>query len=114
MAGVTPERRSRPRAPVSRRYSRTALITVVALLAVFAAVGGFRIVASDPSRLEVVAWFLIPIAAAVAMGALLYVEMQRVERAQAARSDSEQRFRMAVEAARCGRRYCVHQTKCKS
>jgi two-component system cell cycle sensor histidine kinase PleC len=102
VAGVTPERRSRPRAPVSRRYSRTALISVVALLAVFAAVGGFRIVVSDPSRLELVAWFLIPVAAAVAMGALLFVEMQRVERAHAARSDSEQRFRMAVEAARCG------------
>jgi len=102
VADVTPERRARPRTPVSRRYSRTALISVVALLAVFAAVGGFRIVVSDPSRLELVAWFLIPVAAAVAMGALLYVEMQRVERAQAARSDSEQRFRMAVEAARCG------------
>ena len=52
---MAPERRSRARTPVSRRYSRTALITVVALLAIFAAVGGFRIVASDPSRLELVA-----------------------------------------------------------
>jgi two-component system cell cycle sensor histidine kinase PleC len=102
VADVAPERRSRARTPVSRRYSRTALITVVALLAIFAAVGGFRILVSDPSRLELVAWFLIPVGAAVSMGALLYVEMQRVERAQAARSDSEQRFRMAVEAARCG------------
>ncbi|HEY0646834.1 sensor histidine kinase [Phenylobacterium sp.] len=102
MAGVTPERRARPRTPLSQRYSRPTLITVVALLAVFAAVGVVRILSATPSPFELVAWFLIPVAAAVAMGVLLFLEMQRVERVQAARIDSEQRFRMAVEAARCG------------
>ena len=102
VAGVTPERRARPRTPLSRRYSRTALITVVALLGVFAALGAFRILTSAPSPVELIGWLLAPVIAAMALGALLYVEIQRVERAQAARSDSEQRFRMAVEAARCG------------
>ena len=102
VAGVTPERRARPRTPLSRRYSRSALISVVALLAVFAGVAAVRIFTAQPGPFELIAWLLIPVAAAVSLGALLYVEMQRVERAQAARSDSEQRFRMAVEAARCG------------
>ena len=102
VAGVTPERRVRPRTPLSRRYSRTALISVVALLAVFAAAGALRILTAQPGPYELIAWLLTPVAAAVSLGALLYIEMQRVERAQAARSDSEQRFRMAVEAARCG------------
>ena len=102
VAGVTPERRARPRTPLSRRYSRSALISVVALLAVFAGVAAVRIFTAQPGPFELIAWLLIPVAAAVSLGALLYIEMQRVERAQAARSDSEQRFRMAVEAARCG------------
>ncbi|MBU1376023.1 MAG: PAS-domain containing protein [Alphaproteobacteria bacterium] len=45
---------------------------------------------------------MVPIATAIALGVLLIQEMRRVERVQAARIDSEQRFRMAVEAARCG------------
>jgi two-component system cell cycle sensor histidine kinase PleC len=102
VAGVTPERRARPRASLSRRFSRPALLTIVALLAGFAAVGVVRIATGAPGVFELVAWFLIPVAAAVAMGVLLILEMQRVERVQAARIDSEQRFRMAVEAARCG------------
>jgi two-component system, cell cycle sensor histidine kinase PleC len=39
---------------------------------------------------------------AFALGLLLVLESARVERAHAAWTDSEQRFRMAVEAARCG------------
>ncbi|PZQ63279.1 MAG: PAS domain-containing sensor histidine kinase [Phenylobacterium zucineum] len=55
-----------------------------------------------PDALELVAWFLIPLGAAIAMSVLLVEEKRRVEHVQAASLDSEQRFRMAVEAARCG------------
>jgi two-component system cell cycle sensor histidine kinase PleC len=87
---------------LSRRYSRRALTAVVGLLTLFAMAGVARFTMSAPGRPELVAWFLIPVFAAVAMGVLLFLEMQRVERVQAQRTDSEQRFRMAVEAARCG------------
>jgi len=101
VAGVTPERRARDRAPLSRRYSRSAILAVLVLLAVFAALGILRLShLGRPS--ELIPLFLIPVVVALALGGLLVVEMQRVERVQALRSDSEQRFRMAVEAARCG------------
>ncbi len=102
LAGVTPERRARRRAPASRRYSRPAIFLIIGLLAVIAGLGVPRFVDLAPEALELVAWFLTPLGAAIALGVLLILEMRRVERVQAARMDSEQRFRMAVEAARCG------------
>jgi len=102
LAGVTPERRARRRAPASRRYSRPAIFLIIGLLAVIAGLGVPRFVDLAPDALELVAWFLTPLGAAIALGVLLILEMRRVERVQAARMDSEQRFRMAVEAARCG------------
>jgi len=87
---------------MSRRHFGLSLMTALALLAIFAALGVYRIGSLAPTRPELVAWFLVPVAAAVALGVLLILEMRRVERVQAARIDSEQRFRMAVEAARCG------------
>jgi two-component system cell cycle sensor histidine kinase PleC len=47
-------------------------------------------------------WLLIPLAAAFLLGLLLLVQSRNVEVAQQAFLDSEQRFRLAVEAARCG------------
>jgi two-component system cell cycle sensor histidine kinase PleC len=102
LAGVTPERRARRRAPAARRYSRPAIFVILVLLAVIAGLGVPRFVTLAPDALELVAWFLVPVGAAIALGVLLVLEMRRVERVQAARMDSEQRFRMAVEAARCG------------
>jgi two-component system cell cycle sensor histidine kinase PleC len=101
VAGVTPERRARDRAPLSRRYSRPAILASLVLLGVFAALGVLRLShLGRPS--ELIPLFLVPVVVALALGGLLVAEMQRVERVQALRSDSEQRFRMAVEAARCG------------
>ena len=47
-------------------------------------------------------WLLAPLSVAIALGLVLLRETRRVERAHAAFTDSEQRFRLAVEAARCG------------
>jgi len=92
----------RSRAPASRRHSRQSVLTAIGLLLLVAAVGVVRFWQIAPGQIELTAWLLIPVAAAAAMGVLLIREMGRVERVQAARIDSEQRFRMAVEAARCG------------
>ncbi|MDO8322065.1 MAG: ATP-binding protein [Phenylobacterium sp.] len=51
---------------------------------------------------EQLAWLLTPLAAAFLLGLLLLNQSNRVENAQKAFVDSEQRFRLAVEAARCG------------
>jgi two-component system cell cycle sensor histidine kinase PleC len=99
---VTPERRSRPRAPSFRRHAKPAIQTAIVLLAIVAGLGVTRFVQIAPDRPELLAWFLVPLAAAMSLGVLLILEMRRVERVQAMRNDSEQRFRMAVEAARCG------------
>ncbi|WP_337188902.1 ATP-binding protein [Phenylobacterium sp.] len=101
LTGVTPERRARPRA--SAPWRRPAVLrATLALLVVLAAAGAYRIGEVAPGRLEILAWFLVPVVAAATLVMLLIGELRRVERIQAARNDSEQRFRTAVEAARCG------------
>ena len=47
-------------------------------------------------------WLTAPLAAAFALGLLLLRQSRKVESAQQAFVDSEHRFRLAVEAARCG------------
>ena len=63
-------------------------------------------VSSDPleiiSAREQLGWVLIPLGVAFLLGLLLFNQSRRVEAAQQDAFDSEQRFRMAVEAARCG------------
>jgi two-component system cell cycle sensor histidine kinase PleC len=88
--------------PATPRFSRPAILTVIALLGVVGAAGLWRLSQLAPGQLEPVLWFVTPLVSAVGLGVLLVQEMRRVERVQAARLDSEQRFRMAVEAARCG------------
>jgi two-component system cell cycle sensor histidine kinase PleC len=51
---------------------------------------------------EQLTWLLIPLAAAFLLGLLLLGQSRKVDDAQQAFLDSEQRFRLAVEAARCG------------
>jgi two-component system cell cycle sensor histidine kinase PleC len=85
----------------TRSLSRPGLVAVLVLLAVFTVLALARF-GQRPSLFELALWFLVPVGAAGALGVLLLLEMRRVDRVQAARSDSEQRFRMAVEAARCG------------
>jgi two-component system cell cycle sensor histidine kinase PleC len=77
-------------------------VVVLGLLGVVTVLSLARLGFGAPGRAELVAWLLVPAATAFALGVLLFLEMRRVEQIQAARSDSEQRFRTAVEAARCG------------
>lgn len=61
---------------------------------------------ADPLELlsaqEQLGWVLIPLGVAFLLGLLLFNQSRNVEAAQQAFYDSEQRFRLAVEAARCG------------
>jgi two-component system cell cycle sensor histidine kinase PleC len=100
--GVTPERRSRRRITGQRRLARPAILAVLVLLAGLAVSGLLRLRSGVPPPAELAAWFLLPFSAAFGLAVLLMLEMRRVEKVAADRSDSEQRFRMAVEAARCG------------
>ncbi len=102
LAGVTPERRGRSRVPGSPRYSRPAILSVVVAMGLMGVLALARIWLFDPGRAELAVWMVSAVAAAITLGVLLIQEMRRVDRVQAARIDSEQRFRMAVEAARCG------------
>ncbi len=98
---MTPERRSRDRLPATPRQSRHGILAVLVLLGLFAVLGMARL-SQVPGGSELALWVIVPVIAAFSLGALLLLEMRRVDRVQAARSDSEQRFRTAVEAARCG------------
>ena len=102
VAGVTPERRANPRTSAHRRTVRPAILGLLGFLVAFAVLGTLRLGQQTLDYSERVVWFLVPILVAVMLGMLLFLETRRGDQIQAARSDSETRFRMAVEAARCG------------
>jgi two-component system cell cycle sensor histidine kinase PleC len=81
----------------------------VSLVARRAADGALLAVAATPTPkvggaaiIQQIGWLLIPLAIAVVLGLLLLFQSRKTETAQKAFVDSEQRFRLAVEAARCG------------
>ncbi len=83
--------------PPSQSVSRIATGTALVLLIAY---GVFAFpFARGPQQ---VVWLATPLAIAVGLTLLLLALSLRNERAHIAYSDSEQRFRMAVEAARCG------------
>jgi two-component system cell cycle sensor histidine kinase PleC len=88
--------------PPSYSFARVAILATLLLLAVYTAVAVGRIRAGPQSADEQLVWLAAPLATAFALGLLLLFEWRRVEEAHAAYTDSEHRFRLAVEAARCG------------
>ncbi|HEY2357819.1 MAG TPA: ATP-binding protein [Phenylobacterium sp.] len=86
----------------TQRFARLAILAALLLLAVYTAVAVARLLRGPQGPTEQLISLLIPLIVAFALGLLLLVESRRVDRANAAFSDSEQRFRLAVEAARCG------------
>jgi two-component system cell cycle sensor histidine kinase PleC len=88
--------------PPTQRFARIAILGALLLLAVYTAIAIARFTQGPLSLVEQVVTLMVPLAVAGALGGLLLLESRRVERAHAAYSDSEQRFRLAVEAARCG------------
>ena len=79
----------------------TARLVLVASLIGLAAYGGYALFAvRQPDRVLVA--ILAPTFVAIGLGLTLLGEIGRVEHARSARAVFEQRFRTAVEAARCG------------
>jgi two-component system cell cycle sensor histidine kinase PleC len=78
------------------------VLSALTLLCVYAAAAGIRLRGLVESPLEQLIWLGAPLLVATVLALLLLAEIRRIERAHAAQNDSERRFRMAVEAARCG------------
>jgi two-component system cell cycle sensor histidine kinase PleC len=88
--------------PPTTRFARIVILAALLLLAVYTAFAVMRLQQGPQGAGEQLAWLTVPLAVAFALGLLLLIESRRIERAHAAYTDSEQRFRLAVEAARCG------------
>ncbi len=86
----------RARMPASA-ISRIAIGVALLLLASYG-VAALRRAGS----MEELLWMATPLAISAGLSLLLMAESVRVNRARRAHADQEQRFRMAVEAARCG------------
>jgi two-component system cell cycle sensor histidine kinase PleC len=88
--------------PPTQRFVRMAILASLVLLAAYTGVAVIRLMRGSISHAEEIVTLILPMLMAFALGGLLFLESRRVERAHAAYSESEQRFRLAVEAARCG------------
>jgi two-component system cell cycle sensor histidine kinase PleC len=84
------------------RIARITVVVAPLLLAGYAVAAILGVHAFDPPHVAQLPWLVAPLVVASIAGLLLLAETRRVERAHAAYNDSERRFRMAVEAARCG------------
>ncbi|HKR89743.1 MAG TPA: ATP-binding protein [Phenylobacterium sp.] len=100
-SGPQPEAPKTDRPP-TQRFVRLIIAATLLLLAVYAVAGVVWMRGLTPSRAEQMGWFLAPLALVLLAGGLMLAESLRVERAHAAFNESERRFRLAVEAARCG------------
>jgi len=79
---------------------RVALLATILLLALNTVFGIER--ASREGDLGEIGELVIPLGVGLALAALLFFQSQRAEEAQRAYLASEQRFRLAIEAAHCG------------
>ncbi len=102
---VRPPDRSADLAPLpapNERFTRVAILTALGLLAGYTTVAVWRAAHGPLSMAEQIVSLIVPLVVATGLGGLLLMESRRVERMQAAHRDSEHRFKLAVEAARCG------------
>jgi len=93
-------RRTNKAARGSFSLVRAALLATILLLALNTVFGIER--ASREGDIGEIGELVIPLGVGLALAALLFFQSRRAEEAQRAYLASEQRFRLAVEAARCG------------
>ena len=93
-------------ASASQSFTTLAILSTLLLLSIYAAVGIWLAAADTPgtlaSKIPPLAWHAAPLLVVFALGLLLLRQGRKIDRAQLAYVASEQRFRMAVEAARSG------------
>ena len=92
---------SAPERPPTERFARITILAGLLLLTVYTDAALMRFQATAPRYVQLL-WVGVPLVVAFAVGLLLLREARRMERAYAAYIESERRFRLAVEAARCG------------
>ena len=95
--------------PVSRGQRPDGVLVDVAArpaaegaLLVLAAAPAPNVIAANEQQIEDVAGLLVPLGVGIALALLLLRMTRKAQSVQQAFADSEQRFRLAVEAARCG------------
>jgi two-component system cell cycle sensor histidine kinase PleC len=93
---ISPSGRARP------RFGVIAAAAIPALAAIYAAAAWRLLAGPGPRPAEVLVWLAAPLAVAMAMTLLFGLESRRLTRRYLAKSETEERFRTAVEAARCG------------
>jgi two-component system, cell cycle sensor histidine kinase PleC len=90
----------------SQSFARLTILSTLLLLAIYAAAGIWLAAGGTPgslaSKIPPLAWHAAPLIVVFALGLLLLHQSRKVDRAHLAYAASEQRFRMAVEAARSG------------
>jgi two-component system cell cycle sensor histidine kinase PleC len=91
-----------PERPPTQRFVRVSVGAAAALFAAYAAAAWRQLLGPLHDPFEQGLWLGAPMALALALAVILVMESRRMGRALAAQADSEQRFRMAVDAARCG------------
>jgi two-component system cell cycle sensor histidine kinase PleC len=91
-----------PARPPTQRFALIALIAGLLLLAAYVCAVAYRLSSGPQGLFEQLLWLAAPLMASFVLILWLFLESRRVERAHVAYTDSEQRFRLAVEAARCG------------
>ena len=72
------------------------------LLLAMAAAAPMSVMQANEARIDGIVALLVPLGIGIALALLLFSQSRKAEAAQRAFVESEQRFRMAVEAARCG------------
>ena len=91
-----------PKGPPTQRFIRIVVVAVLLILAVYAVAAAVRLRGPPQSQLEQFLWLALPLVVVALLGVVVLLESHRVDRAHARFNETERRFRLAVEGARCG------------
>ena len=101
-AGARAEVIAPPDGPPRARFANLAALAGAGLAAAYLTAAWRLLSGPSPGAGEILAWLAAPLAVAGVAAVLFLLEGRRLVRRHAAYSETEQRFRTAVEAARCG------------
>jgi len=102
LSDLKPEMLTRARHPDGSGVDVTVRPAVGGALLAIAGAEPLGVVQANRDRIDGIVSLLVPLGIGIALALLLFSQSRKAEAAQRAFVESEQRFRMAVEAARCG------------